>query len=334
VFGLVLGSFLNVVIWRVPRGESLIHPGSACTSCGAPVAARDNVPVLSWMLLLGQARCCGAAISVRYPLVELVTAVFLAGLAVWTGPAWRLLAFAYLAALSIVLAVIDVDVKRLPYWLVAPSYPVGAVLLGIASLGEQDLSGMVRALIGAAALWSFYTVLHLVYPPGMAYGDVRLAGVLGLYLVGLGPPGRGRVPGFSGRRARQRRRARAAPGLTEDADPVRAVHAARRLARHPVRARCRRRVPADGGTAVAGSLRRDPHPPSPPCMDPSPVWAKRFPVRLKAVAHPPDLASWTLLTRRVCLRREEGPWRDAQPSDWTSERRWSGPSSCPSAVRA
>jgi len=186
VFGLVLGSFLNVVIWRVPRGESLIHPGSACTSCGAPVAARDNVPVLSWMLLLGQARCCGAAISVRYPLVELVTAVFLAGLAVWTGPAWRLLAFAYLAALSIVLAVIDVDVKRLPYWLVAPSYPVGAVLLGIASLGEQDLSGMVRALIGAAALWSFYTVLHLVYPPGMAYGDVRLAGVLGLYLAWLG----------------------------------------------------------------------------------------------------------------------------------------------------
>lgn len=186
MFGLVLGSFLNVVIWRVPRGESLVRPGSTCTSCGAPIAARDNVPVLSWMLLLGQARCCGAAISVRYPLVELATAVFLAGLAVWSGLTWRLLAFAYLAALSIVLAVIDIDVKRLPYWLVAPSYPVGAVLLGIASWSEQDLSGMVRALIGTVALWGFYAVLHLVYPPGMAYGDVRLAGVLGLYLAWLG----------------------------------------------------------------------------------------------------------------------------------------------------
>jgi len=99
---------------------------------------------------------------------------------------WRLPAFAYLAALSIALAVIDIDVQRLPFWLVAPSYPVAALLLGIASLDEHDLASAIRALIGAAALWSFYRLLHLVYPRGMGYGDVRLAGVLGLYLGWLG----------------------------------------------------------------------------------------------------------------------------------------------------
>jgi leader peptidase (prepilin peptidase)/N-methyltransferase len=186
VFGLVIGSFLNVVIWRVPRGRSVVSPGSVCPSCGTPIAARDNLPVLSWLLLRGRARCCGGAISVRYPLVESASAVSLAGVAVWTGPTWRLPAFAYLAALSIVLAVIDVDVKRLPYWLVAPSYPVGAVLLGIASVTEHDGSSAVRALIGAALLWTFYRLVHLAYPPGMAYGDVRLAGLLGLYLAWLG----------------------------------------------------------------------------------------------------------------------------------------------------
>lgn len=184
-FGLAIGSFLNVVIARVPAGESVVRPGSRCPACGAPIAARDNVPVLSWLLLRGRARCCAARISVRYPLVEVVTAVSLAGVAAWTGLSWDLPAFAYLTAVSIALAVIDVDVHRLPWWLVAPSYPVGAGLLGIASLVEQDGSAMVRALIGAATLWVFYRVLAL-YPNGMGAGDVRLAGVLGMYLAWLG----------------------------------------------------------------------------------------------------------------------------------------------------
>lgn len=184
--GLVLGSFLNVVIVRVPAGESVVRPGSRCPSCATPIAPRDNVPVLSWVLLNGRARCCGTSISVRYPLVELGTAVFLAAVTAWAGPTWRLPAFAFLAAVSIALAIIDYDTKRLPFELVAPSYPVGIVLLGIASLAERDLSAALRAPIGAALLWAFYRLLYQVYPRGMGYGDVRLAGVLGLYLAWIG----------------------------------------------------------------------------------------------------------------------------------------------------
>ena len=186
IYGLIIGSFLNVVIARVPAGESVVRPPSRCPGCGTPIAPRDNVPVLSWLLLRGRARCCGTRISVRYPVIELGTALCLAGVAAWSGPSWRLPAFAYLAALSIALAVIDLDTKRLPFWLVAPSYPVAMVLLGLASVAEHDRDSAVRAVIGAVVLWCFYRLLHLVYPAGMGYGDVRLSGLLGLYLAWLG----------------------------------------------------------------------------------------------------------------------------------------------------
>ncbi|HET9657927.1 MAG TPA: prepilin peptidase [Kineosporiaceae bacterium] len=186
VFGLVIGSFLNVVIARVPAGESVVRPGSRCPRCGTPIAARDNLPVLSWLLLRGRGRCCGAPISIRYPIVELLTGLAFTGVAAWAGFGWRLPAFAYLAALSLALAVIDIDTFRLPFWLVAPSYPVAAVLLGAASLAEHDRQSPIRALIGGAALWTFYRLMHLVYPKGMGYGDVRLSGVLGMYLAWLG----------------------------------------------------------------------------------------------------------------------------------------------------
>jgi len=190
VFGLIIGSFLNVVIARVPAGESIVRPGSRCAACQTPIAARDNVPVLGWLLLRGRARCCGEPIAVRYPLVEAGTALAFAGVLWWAlqrpGTAWALPAFLYLAAVSIALAVIDLDTLRLPFGIVAPSYPVAAVLLGLASWAGHDLSSAVRMLIGGAALWGLYRLLHLVYPAGMGYGDVRLAGVLGLYLGWLG----------------------------------------------------------------------------------------------------------------------------------------------------
>jgi leader peptidase (prepilin peptidase)/N-methyltransferase len=186
VLGLLIGSFLNVVIARVPAGESVVRPGSRCPACRTPITPRDNVPVLSWLVLRGRARCCQVRISARYPVVELVTGAFLGGVAVWTGPSWRLPAYGFLAAMSIALAFIDYDTKRLPFWLVAPSYPAGLLLLGAASLAEHRTDALVRALIGAAALWGFYRLLHLVYPRGMGYGDVRLAGLLGLYLAWLG----------------------------------------------------------------------------------------------------------------------------------------------------
>jgi leader peptidase (prepilin peptidase)/N-methyltransferase len=186
VLGLLVGSFLNVVVYRLPRGESIVRPGSRCPSCGTPIAPRDNVPLVSWALLRGRARCCGARVSVRYPLVELTTGVAFAAVTVWLGLSWALPAFLYLAAISIALTLIDLAVHRLPDPIVLPSYLVGGLLLGVASLAAHDLGSVVRAVIGGAALWLLYLVLVLVYPAGMGLGDVKLAGVLGMYLGWLG----------------------------------------------------------------------------------------------------------------------------------------------------
>lgn len=189
LLGLAVGSFLNVVIWRVPRGESIVAPPSACPRCGHPIRNRDNVPVLSWLVLRGRCRDCGTRISVRYPLVEVGTAV-LFGLTGWVfGWTWDLPAFLYLGAVAVALAMIDIDVHRLPNVIVLPSYVVGLGLLALASAdpgGTADWAALVRALIGGAALFAMYFVLVMVYPAGMGFGDVKLAGVLGLYLAWLG----------------------------------------------------------------------------------------------------------------------------------------------------
>jgi len=186
VLGLVVGSFLNVVIWRVPRGESVVHPPSACPSCGHPVRRRDNVPVLSWLLLRGRCRDCRAPISARYPLVEAGTGVLFVLVALRIGFGWALPAYLYLAAIGMALALIDLDTRRLPDAIVLPSYLVGGVLLTAASAGTSDWQALLRAGIGAAALFVFYLLAWLVYPPGMGLGDVKLAGVLGMYLAWLG----------------------------------------------------------------------------------------------------------------------------------------------------
>jgi leader peptidase (prepilin peptidase)/N-methyltransferase len=186
LLGVVIGSFLNVVIYRVPRGESVVHPPSACPRCGIRIRARDNVPVLGWLLLRGRCRDCGEPISVRYPVVEAATGVFFA-LVTWFAltdertPA-VLPALLYLAAVSVALSLIDVDVKRLPDAIVLPSYGVLLVLLGVASLVEGDWWPFVRALIGAGAGFGFYFLLAVIYPSGMGFGDVKLAGVLGMVL--------------------------------------------------------------------------------------------------------------------------------------------------------
>lgn len=186
ILGLLIGSFLNVVVWRVPRGESVVSPPSACPACGRPIRPRDNVPVLSWLLLRGRCRDCGSPISARYPLVEAGTAALFGVTAAWVGWQWHLPAFLYLAAVSIALALIDLDVQRLPDAIVLPSYLVGGVLLAGASLLDGNPDQILRAAIGMAALYALYFVLALVYPGGMGFGDVKLAGVLGMYLAWLG----------------------------------------------------------------------------------------------------------------------------------------------------
>ena len=189
IFGLMIGSFLNVVIWRVPRGESIVSPPSACPRCGHEIRPRDNLPVIGWLILRGRCRDCGNPISARYPLVELATGVLFAVTALLTGLSWLLPAMLYLVAIGIALALIDIDTKRLPNAIVLPSYVVGAVLLALASAnpgGESDWGAFVRALIGAAAMFTVYFLLLLIYPAGMGFGDVKLSGVLGLYLAWFG----------------------------------------------------------------------------------------------------------------------------------------------------
>ena len=205
-FGLLIGSFLNVVAYRVPLKRSIVSPPSACTSCGTRIKMYDNIPVLSWILLRGRCRTCKSPISVRYPLVELGTGVFFAAVTVWyfltqlsllpwtdyatTGAGVLVLvAFLYLAAISVALALIDFDTHTLPNRIVLPSYLVGAVLLAAAGLLTADYQALLGAAIGAAALFAFYLLLALAYPRGMGFGDVKLAGVLGLYLgyLGWGP---------------------------------------------------------------------------------------------------------------------------------------------------
>jgi leader peptidase (prepilin peptidase)/N-methyltransferase len=184
LFGLSIGSFLNVVIWRGLRGESVVKPPSACPSCGAAIRPRDNVPMLSWLLLRGRCRNCQAPISPRYPLVELGTALVFAVVAARFGWHPELPAYLYLAAVSIALAGIDIDVKRLPDALTLPSYAVGGVLLAVASL--DDPHALLRAGLGAAAMFAVYFAICFAYPAGMGFGDVKLSGVLGLYTAWLG----------------------------------------------------------------------------------------------------------------------------------------------------
>ncbi|ASR54480.1 prepilin peptidase [Cellulomonas sp. CW35] len=185
LLGLAVGSFLNVVVWRVPRGESVVSPPSACPRCGHRIRARHNVPVLGWLVLRGRCFDCGEPIAARYPLVEAGTGVAFALVTWFAGVSWVLPALLYLAAVSIALALIDLDCKRLPDPIVLPSYGVAAALLALAAWnpgGTAQWSALVHAAIGAAVMFVVYFVLLVVYPSGMGFGDVKLAGVLGLYL--------------------------------------------------------------------------------------------------------------------------------------------------------
>ena len=199
-FGLAIGSFLNVVAYRVPLGLSIVRPASACPGCGSTITARDNVPLASWVLLRGRCRHCAAPISARYPVVELITGTAFALTALRfvppaftaTVPATRtaavleLGAFLYLASISVALAAIDVDVRRLPDVVVLPAYVVGGVLLGAADLLRGDLVALGTAAAGAGGSVLLYLALVIVKPGGMGMGDVKLAGVLGLFAGQLG----------------------------------------------------------------------------------------------------------------------------------------------------
>lgn len=200
VTGLAIGSFLNVVVYRVPAGMSVVHPRSACPNCGHEISARENIPLLSWLVLRGKCSGCATPISKRYPLVELAGAAAFVLVAIWAAPTFsaasdaattiaavlRLAAFLYLAAISVALAIIDIEKHTLPDVIVLPGYLVGVALLGTASLLDADVVALGRMAAGAGILFAFYLALAIISPRGMGGGDVKLAGVLGLFLASLG----------------------------------------------------------------------------------------------------------------------------------------------------
>jgi leader peptidase (prepilin peptidase)/N-methyltransferase len=182
LLGLMIGSFLNVVIHRVPREQSILFPGSRCPTCDEPIKPWHNVPVFSWLALRGRCARCRAPISVRYPLVEASTGALFAAITLRFGLSAQLPAYLYLAAIGVALAAIDFDVHRLPNAIVLPSYAVGVLLLMPAGAADGDWFGASRALAGMLGMFAVYLLLAMAYPGGMGFGDVKLAGLLGLFL--------------------------------------------------------------------------------------------------------------------------------------------------------
>jgi len=185
-FGMIWGSFLNVVIYRVPRGLSVVRPGSACPACGKPIRARDNVPVFGFLLLRGKARCCGAKLSPRYPLVELIGGVLaLAVLYVLVLPLPESTSIGkslavFCASLALVLGLTAAAFIDLEHMILPDSITIGGAVLGVATSSFREMT-FVDALLGAAAgfliVWLPFIV---IYPRirggkvGMGLGDAKL----------------------------------------------------------------------------------------------------------------------------------------------------------------
>jgi leader peptidase (prepilin peptidase) / N-methyltransferase len=198
VLGLCVGSFLNVVIHRVPRRQSVVRPRSRCTSCGTRLAGRDNVPVVSWLALGRRCRTCHRPIPWRYPLVEVGTALLFALAALRFGADWALPAYLLCFATLLAVALIDLEHFIVPNRIVFPVLYASVPLLGAAAAlgGEWDRFG--TAVVGAVAASGSLLAINLVSPRGMGMGDVKLALVLGLYLgwLGLGHVALGLFLGF------------------------------------------------------------------------------------------------------------------------------------------
>ena len=186
VLGLAIGSFLNVVIWRVPRKESVVRPASHCPQCETPISPRDNVPVLSWLFLSGKCRHCKNPIPVRYPLVEAGCGVLFLVVAARFGASWELPAYLVLTAALLAISIIDLEHFIVPDRITAPLTVSALALLGLAALAEGDGWRFGRTLLGGVAFFAFLLLLNILYPKGMGMGDVKLAFSLGLYLGWLG----------------------------------------------------------------------------------------------------------------------------------------------------
>jgi leader peptidase (prepilin peptidase)/N-methyltransferase len=176
-FGATVGSFLNVVAYRLPRRESLVRPGSRCPGCATAIRPYDNLPVLGWLLLRGRCRSCAMTISPRYPLVEAITAALAVAVVLTKHSAAEIVLGLVLVGVLIPVALIDLEHRIIPNKLTFP-----AALAAVAIGAGLDLRGVPEQLIAGAAAGGFLLFFVLAYPRGMGMGDVKLAAVLGLYL--------------------------------------------------------------------------------------------------------------------------------------------------------
>lgn len=181
VLGLLIGSFVNVVAYRIPVGQSVVRPPSACPGCGHAIRGRDNIPVLSWVLLHGRCRDCGMAISWRYPLVEAGTAGLFGATAALLGAVWVLPAYLWFAAVTITLVLTDLDHHRIPNRILYPGTAVAVILLAAGAGLDGAWPAYGRALLGGVADFGFFFVLALVARGGFGFGDVKLAFLLGTF---------------------------------------------------------------------------------------------------------------------------------------------------------
>lgn len=186
IFGLVVGSFVNVVVHRLPRGESVAWPGSHCPACGAPILARDNVPVLSFLWLGGKCRVCRAPIALRYPAIEIATGVLWVFVALRARDWAELAGGVFLCSACVALAAIDAEFQILPDKITLPGIAVG-ILLSFFTTIRGPLSAIAGAAVGAGGL----LLIAFLYGKisgheGMGLGDVKMLGMIGAF---LGPAG-------------------------------------------------------------------------------------------------------------------------------------------------
>jgi len=188
LLGLAIGSFLNVVVYRVPVGVPLSRPPSACPACAQAIATRDNIPVLSWIVLRGRCRHCHARISARYPAVELATGALWVAVALRFGWSWTTPAMDAFVAGLVALACIDLERYLLPKRVVYPTVLVSAAFLVVATVSGREWHRLGVAVIAAVLAFGLFFALNWCNPRWLGFGDVRLAGVIGLVLGWLGLP--------------------------------------------------------------------------------------------------------------------------------------------------
>ena len=183
LWGLLIGSFLNVVAYRVPLGQSVVAPPSACPACAHPIRWKDNIPIVSWLLLRGRCRDCGAGISVRYPIVEFATGILFAGTYLVIGAVWVLPAYLLFAATTMVLVLTDLDHKRIPNRILYPATVAGVLLITSGAAADHSIGAIPRALAGGGIYFGLLLVIALLARGGFGMGDVKLAFLLGTFLA-------------------------------------------------------------------------------------------------------------------------------------------------------